>query len=889
MNQRQQVHPPRWPLKFLRFFVKKQYLEEIEGDMEELFQEYVEQFSLRKAKSIYTWEILKLFRPILMRNLSFMSNLSYQGMFKNYFKVSLRGLLKNPTNSFINVFGLAAAIGIAVFAYAFARWTYSTDQFHEHKNEVYLVTFFADREGTPQQYGTTPRPLGEMLKTDFAHIKKVCRVEDRNVVIKYEDNVFHERIRYTDPEFLEMLTFPLKWGETSSLKDINSIILGEEMSIKYFGDKNPVGLSILVKFDDQRSKAFKVTGVAKEFPKALTIRFDFLINYDNLKTSDPAYDFHDWNAFVNATFIQIDDPANIGTVAGGMAKYKKLQHEAVKEEWAISSFIFEPLATLHQRSEDIRDDISRSSKSNYATINYLIGISLLLLALASFNYINIAIATAAKRLKEIGVRKSIGATRGIVIFQFLSENVLITFFALIVGVIMALTIFIPGFEGLWDFNMDFRLSDPTLWIYLVAVLLFTSVASGIYPSIYISRFQVVGILKGSVRFGQKNPITKIFLCVQMTLSCIFMVITVMFTQNTNYLSKRSWGYNPHDAMYAVLPDRASFEKLSALMVQDPDVLVVSGSAQHVGKKNLARVLNFGAREYEVDELAVDANYFETLQLQMLQGRSFEDHEGSDRQSVVINELMAKNIGWTDPIGQVVKIDSAQFEVIGVVKDFHSYNFVKPIRSTIFRVAAKDDYRYLSLRAREGSELETYKQLQANWAKLFPETPFNGGYQEDVWGSYFETIGIYNLVWTTFASIAITLAGLGLYGLLTLNVAGRIKEFSIRKVLGAGVKNLAATIGNQFVLLFGISLAIGAPLGYTLGKLMLGSSYTYHMPFGISGTVILDRLLLIVTGEEKGAGNPAEEVRFRLVGYFREGFENGMFGVQGLCLVLGEVV
>jgi putative ABC transport system permease protein len=845
MNNSAPVHPPKWPLRFLRFFVKKEYLEEIEGDMEELFQDNVEVFSLRKAKRIYTWEMLKLFRPILMRNLSFMSNLTFHGMFKNYFKVSLRGLLKNPTNSFINVFGLSAAIGICVFAYAFARWTYSTDQFHEFKNEVLLVTFFADREGTPQQYGTTPRPLGEMLKSDYAHVKKVCRVEDRNVVVKYEDNVFHERIRYADPEFLEMFTFPLKWGTAASLKDVNSVILSEPMSIKYFGDQNPVGLTILVKFDEQRNKAFKITGVAKEFPAARTISFDFLINVHNLRTSVPGYDFHDWSAFVGATFIQVDDTANLGTVAAGMEKYKKLQNETVQDDWAISSFAFEPLATLHQRSEAIRDDISRSSQTNYATINWLIGISLLLLALASFNYINIAIATAAKRLKEIGVRKSIGATRGIVIFQFLSENVLITFFALIVGVIMAMTIFIPGFEGLWDFNMDFRLTDPRLWIYLVAVLLFTSLASGIYPSIYISKFQVVGILKGTVRFGQKNPITKILLCVQMTLSCIFMIVTVMFTQNTNYLSERSWGYNPHETMYALLPDKTSFRKLATLMEQDPDVLKVSGSAHHVGKKNLATVLNFGDREYEVDELAVDANYFETMQLQLVQGRTFEDHEGSDRQSVVINELMAKNIGWIQPVGQIFRVDSTQFEVIGVVKDFHSFSFVMPIKSTMFKVADKDEYRYLSLRAREGTELETFKQLQAGWAQLFPETPFDGGYQEDVWGSYFETIGIYNLVWRTFSFMAITLAGLGLYGLLTLNVAGRTKEFSIRKVLGAGVKNLTATISRQYFILFVISLVTGIPLGYIGGKLMLSTSYAYHMPFGLSGVIIAVVILIVL--------------------------------------------
>ena len=160
MNRPSHISPPKWPLKLLRFFVKKEYLEEIEGDMEELFRENIKQLSLSKAKRMYTWEILRLFRPILLKNLGGLQHLNHYPMFKNYFKVSIRGLMKNPVNSFINVFGLAVSIGICVFAYAFARYTFSTDQFHEHKNEVHLVTFFADRDGTLQQHGKTPRPLG---------------------------------------------------------------------------------------------------------------------------------------------------------------------------------------------------------------------------------------------------------------------------------------------------------------------------------------------------------------------------------------------------------------------------------------------------------------------------------------------------------------------------------------------------------------------------------------------------------------------------------------------------------------------------------------------------------------------------------------------------------
>ncbi len=875
MNQPNRISPPAWPLKLIRFFVKKEFLEEIEGDMEELFHDNVERLSLKGAKRIYTREMFKLLRPILIKNLEGVEKLNQYGMFKNYFKVSIRGLMKNPLNSSINIFGLAIAIGISVFAYGFTRWTYSTDQFHKNKNVVFLTTFFANREGTLQQYGRTPRPLGELLRQDFAQIKKVCRVEDRNVVVKYEDNVFNERVRFTDPEFLEMFTFPLKWGVAGSLADVNSIILSEKMSIKYFGEENPIGQSILVRFDkDPRytsgqaiSKAFKITGVAADFPSSRTIDFAFLINFENFRTSDPAYDFQDWSAFVNATLIQVDNPSDLKSIERGMEKYRRLQNEAVKEDWAISSFAFEPLATLHERSENIRDGISWSSKDNYTSVLFLAGITVFMLALACFNYINIAIASAAKRLKEIGVRKSIGATRGVIIVQFLTENVVITSFALILGLIIGSMVIIPWFERLWHFRMGFTLNDQYVWIYLPAILLITGIASGIYPAFYISRFQVVGILKGSVKFGSKNPLTKVFLGMQLVLACLFITGAVMFTQNTNYLAHRSWGYHQREALYAVVQDQLAYEKLNALMVRQPNVLSISGSSHHLGKSNTTTVLHFPNREYVADQLSVDANYFETMGLQLKAGRVFKDHDGSDRQAVVVNELFVKNLAWENAIGKLFQIDSIQYEVIGVVKDFHNYNFGRPVRPTIFRVAEKKDYRYLSIKVKSGSEIETYRILQAKWAELYPEIPFTGGYQEDVWGNYYTAIEIYGHVWRVFATLAVLLASLGLYGLVTLNVSGRVKEFSIRKVLGAGLKNIAANIANQYLILFAVALAIGAPLSYISIKLVLDFAFTVHVPvtfWGISlGVAILVFILLATVFTQVGKvlkSNPVDGLK-----------------------------
>jgi ABC-type antimicrobial peptide transport system permease subunit len=844
----QALHPPKWPLKFLRFFLKEEYLEEIEGDMEEIFYENAERFSLRKARRMYAWEMIKLLRPNLIKNLEFVNHLIQYSMFKNYFKVSFRGLKKSPVNSFINVFGLAVAIGLAIFAYAFARWTYSTDQFHENKHSVYLITFSANRDGTNQQYGTTPRPLAELLHQDFAQIKNTCRVEDRNVVMKYNDHVFHERVRYVDPEFLDMFTFPLKWGTSGSLADVNSIILSEEMSIKYFGTENPIGQSIQMIYGKDQSKVFKISGVAKEFPKSRTISFNFLINVENLRTTEPGYNVDDWNAFVNATFVQVENSVDLNIIKSKMEKYKALQNSVAKEDWAISSFSFEPLATLHVQTEYIKDSISRSSKGNYVTIMFLVVIAMFMLALACVNYINIAIATAAKRLKEIGVRKSIGATRKVVIVQFLTENVVVTSFALLIGLAMGYFFFIPGFETLWNFNMDFHFTDINLWIYLPIILLITSIASGIYPALYISRFQATTILKGSVKFGQRNLLTKVFLCFQLVFACVFITMSVMFTQNTDYMSKRGWGYNQDDALYARVPDQASFEQLSAIMSQHPDVELISGSTHHIGRNHKSTVLHFPNRNYEVDQLDVDATYFETMGLQLKAGRWFNDHEGSDQHAVVINETLANTLGGNS-VGQVFQIDSVQFEVIGVLNEFHSYSFSQTVRPLIFKVADKSTYRFLTLKARSESERNVYKALQAGWSELFPEIPFEGGLQQDVWGFYYQEIGIYKLVWRVFAFLAITLATLGLYGLVRLNVEGRTKEFSIRKVLGAGLKNITANVVNQYASLFIIALCIGAPSGYLLGKWLIEFSNEYHMPitfFGAALAVLITALVLVLT-------------------------------------------
>ena len=839
-------HPPHWPLKVLRFFLKEEYLEEIEGDMEEIFYENVERFSLRKAKRLYTWEMLKLLRPNLLRNFEFIHSLLPYSMLKNYVKVTVRGLMKSPVNSFITIFGLAAAIGFCIFFYAFVDYTYKRDQFQENKDVVFLSTFTAAREGTLRQYGLSPRPLGELLKQDFPQVQNVCRVEDRNVIVKHGDHIFNERIRFVDSGFLSMFTFPLKWGVSGSLADVNSIVISEPMAEKYFGSENPVGQNILVKFSADNGKEFKVTGVARKFPSSRSFDFNFLINIENLRIAQPGFEYHDWSEFHQATFIQVAQPDDIQVIASGMEKYRQLQNEAVEKDWAIAAFQFEPLATVHIKTDEIREDVFREgTHSNITSIKFLSAVCALMLLLACFNYINIAISTAVKRLKELGVRKTIGATRRLVMIQFLSENMVVTFFALIFGALLGWLVIIPWFEGLWQFSMEFSFTDPRLWMYLPVVMIVTAIASGIYPAVYISKFQTVTILKGSVKFGQKNPVTKFFLGFQLVLACMFITSAIVFTMNADYLSERSWGYSNRDVLYTAVENESVFQQLSDAMQRNPKVISISGSTQHVGRNHKTTILHFPDRDFEADRLAVSPTYFKTMGIEVVEGRAFQDFAGSDQNAVVVNETMAKNLSWSNPVGQQFQIDSIQYEVVGVVKDFHSYSFFSVLRPTFFTVADQADYKFLSLKVNPNQQQAAFEDLKKTWASLYPEIPFNGGFQEDVWGNYYEQMGIHGHVWRVFASVAVILAMLGLYGLVAINISGRVKEFSIRKVLGANYKSISTIIFRQYYFLIIISLLIGVPLSFYFIKMVLDFAYDYHMPVTIWLVAWAATLLVVV--------------------------------------------
>ncbi|WP_422354602.1 ABC transporter permease [Roseivirga pacifica] len=749
-------------------------------------------------------------------------------MLKSYLITTLRTIRKSPLSSFINIFGLAVGLGVAIMVYAFLDLDLGTDQFHENREEIFLSTSFLERSGEVAQHGVTPAPYAEVLRNDFPQIERVVRIERRTGILKNGLSVFNETFTFTDPGFLDMFTFPLASGDKAALNQPNKIILSHQTAIKYFGDKNPVGEAMTFDFESKKY-TFEVAGVAEPFPRKSSLQFSVLVNFEQLELIDSDYALSDWSHFLDGVFIQVKDAAAVDQILSQTGQYVSVQNE-VQKDWPATSFGFMPWTRLFIEGENLRSRITGQGDSLARKI--LVIIASFVLVLAIFNYINIAIVSATKRLKEIGVRKVMGGTRKSLIFQFLTENIVLTLLALIFGFVLAVTLLIPGFDQLFDIGLDFNMNQPELWLFLFILVVFTGLASGAYPALYISNFSAVNIFRGRLKFGGKNNLTKAFLTFQYILAIIAIVGGILFTQNTAYQKQRDWGYDQQSTLGAFINDSDEIIQLKNRMEQHPSVDVLAPAKNNLARSTTSHIIEVLDEKHDIATLEVGPNYIETMGLNLLEGRSLEENRATDFQNILVNEQLAAVLNPNGAIGEQFKIDSLNYTVIGVVEDFHQWSFFDEIEPMMIKLAKEEDYQYLMMQVNASNLKRTYEDLKATWAELFPDKPFNGFYQETELDWYFQTIDGHGKLMRYVAFICIILSCLGLYGLVSLNVASRTKEFSIRKALGATLKNLILVINKQFVVFLLIALCLGLPISYLLLSTMFDAVYAFYKPITI---------------------------------------------------------
>ncbi len=747
-------------------------------------------------------------------------------MLRNYFKISWRTFSKNPLSSFINTLGLSLAIGCCMVGYAFLSMEYNMESQHENRHRTYMVTTEADRDGGVNTYGITPGAIGLQLKEDFPQIKYMTRVWDESVIVKSEENVFREWTRMVEPDFPKMFDFQLIKGRLSSISERENVIINTKIAEKYFGKDEPIGRTILIRFSNGEKVSLNVSAVVEIDQMKTSFYFDFLTNYGLKERVFEDFKDADWSENVSGTFVMLDDPTDIDLIKGNTTGYPAIINN-VQKDWEVVSIGFEPVSTLYDRSNTIRWDISRQSDVEGQVVLSII--SILMLVLACLNYLNIAISTAVKRLKEIGIRKVIGANRGKLVTQFMVENLFQTFVALIIGVLLGATVFLPGLNNTFGITLGLEVFTLEFYLFLTGLLLLTAIISGAYPSLYISRFQVVSIIKGKLMFGRQNLLSKVFLTLQFVIACMAVSCGVFFTLNTEYIQQHPWGFDKQNTMVVPTPDYETLTTFRNRLEQIPSVEAISTTSHHVGSRVASSVVEFPEQKMEVARLDVDAGYLNTMDMNLVMGRNFRQDYESDKSSVIVNQEFVKHQGWDDPLLKQFTFDSTQYTIIGVVEDFHYWSFWNEINPLFLRVSDDSEGRFLVLKIREGEMGETLSGLESLWLEMFPEIPFDGEYQADVFWEYFRNINGHKIMMISVAVIAMVMTCLGLFGLVGLNISGRMKEFSVRKVLGADNLALARAIGSHFVLFLGLALLAGAPVSMWMVRTFFENIYTVHMP------------------------------------------------------------
>jgi cell division protein FtsX len=790
-------------------------------------------------------------------------------MLKNYLKVAYRNLLNNKLYALINIFGLSVAMAYAIVAYLNHTYNYNFDTFHPNAGKIFRVKTVKLFNGREQDWGVVPRPLAAALAADFPAVEKAVRLTRSNATFRYGDKIFNEVVLHIDPAFFEMFNFPLKYGTSAGLQDKNKIVLSEALAIKYFGNENPIGKQITLRYGDGQPRAFFVSAVAQKIPDHSSIQFDVLAALDILLDvgSDKADDWSDW---AHVTFVQVSDSGQLSSIRNQLDRYIAA-HNAVAPDWQIARFYFDPLRGLamHAWDENLRGDILKRAMHPAGMISPSV-IALLLALMACFNYINTAIAFSSKRLKEIGVRKVVGSSRRQLMAQFMSENFLLCAIAMLVALALA-EIFVPIHDNMWTyFELTLDYSDNVgLLIFLAGLLLTMGAVAGGYPAFYISAYHPVTVLRGKQKFGGTSWFTRVLLTFQFTVSMLALIAGLVFIQNAGFMKNLDLGYDKDLVVVVPLPEAKYYEPYRHAIEKNPSLVSVAGSRQHVGRSWYTRTVESAAFESQADILRVGEDYLSTMKLRLEAGRDFDPGLTTDLdEAVIVNQKLVDEFGWKDPLFQTITFDSARHTVIGVVENFYNDGVWRPIAPCLFRLTKPEDFRFLIARVQGDNLKATSEFLRREWQRVVPDVPYEGYYQDEVMAEAITVSENIQAMFIYISGLAIAIAAMGLFALVSLHIANRTKEIGIRKVLGASVTHIMKLVNQEFVRLLIAASLVASVSGYFVVQALLASIYAYHvgfhvLPFVLAGLVVFVVAVLTVGSQalKVATANPVEALRY----------------------------
>jgi putative ABC transport system permease protein len=694
------ARPPKWADRFLEWYCHPDIIEEIQGDAYELYQRKLNQ-SKKIADIQFIWNVLRFFRWKNIRKKKRSANDSTlsTSMIKSYIVAGLRNSIRNLTSSLINIVGLSVALACGITVFLLLDSYYNRDSFHEKGDRLYQVINKMKSGDRVENWSRTPYLLGSSLRDDHTAVESMVRIQCDRLNIRHGDVVFNEPVWFVDPDFFDVFSYRLHSGSINVLSDKKNIVITADMAIKYFGHTDAIGEELSVKFRGDEKIIFKVGAVLERFPDNSSMSTNFLIPMENYVDLLQPKHSYEWRKWADATFVVLKKNHMPSELNASNNKYIKIQNEA-NDKYQMQTVEWVPIREMGERSYDI---IGALAWSNIPASMILIGIIAgLLVLLACFNYMNVAVASVSTRLKEIGIRKVIGGSRKEIVQQFLIENVALCCFALGAGTFLSYSLLLPGFNALYPIHVPFTFSSTGMLIgFFGGTLLFVALVSGAYPALYVASFNAIKILKGKEKFGSKSFLSKSLLTVQFIISFTTVVAGLVFVNSSHYWEKKDWGYDHANHVFVTIHNEEQFNALKDRVASDKNVISYAGTESHFGYANHTTTVNVGDEQVNVFRFEVGFNYLQTMNVKLKEGRFFQRNIASDsKESVIINEAFVKKMGWTNPLNRYFEFDNIKWYVVGVVEDFYYAEFYSKVDPVMIHIGPEEKFRYLAIKQKK---------------------------------------------------------------------------------------------------------------------------------------------------------------------------------------------
>ena len=797
-------------------------------------------------------------------------------MFKNYLKIAWRNLWKHKVFSAINIIGLAIGIAACIVIMLFVFYEKSFDNFHSRN--IYRLNEVQKFEGmvSSQKVALSMFPMGPTLKNDFPEIKNFTRVSwNQKVQMTFgEKRVYLPQAFFVDSTFLDIFDFKLLKGDrTTVLQKPNSVVLTQASVEKLFGNADPIGKTVTHYGEDTTS--FIVTGVLENVPSNSQLQFDGLFSFNTIYK--PEW-LNNWGGNWLDTYLELAPNTNIASLEKKFPDY--LKRYMKDGQWNSYELFLLPLKEVHAGASEIGLDYVNYQKFDKNYTNTFSVIALVVLLIACINFMNLSTARSAERAKEVGIRKAIGAQRFQLSFQFLGETILLSLLALVLAVLLV-ELALPFVNNLSQRQLSLPLfTKPKVLFATVLGAVLVGIISGLYPAAYLSSFQPIKVLKGSVQTGKNKGLLRNVLVVGQFTSAIFLMIATIFVlKQLNFMRKQDPGFNRSQILNVSL-DRLTYRKYDVLkqeLLKSSDIAGVTGAQDVLGSHLDQSGVEFQGdngplRQLGSTRLIVDPDYLKLYNIRLLLGNNFSSEPSANGKEYIINEALAKELLKDNKKGTMASLIGKRFGfdsagvIVGIAKDFN-FNSLHYKIETMFIFNQKNwGLSNLSVKIKPGRSKEAIAYIENVWKNNCPDHPFEYQFLDDHFAEVYKADSQVSSIVSILAVLAIIISCLGLFGLASYAAEKRVKEVGIRKVMGASVQNIVGLLSKHFIKLVLIANLIAWPIAwFTINKWLQDYAYRVNISwwvFIVAGAVaILIALATVSVQAFKAAvANPVKSLR-----------------------------